>query len=93
MLFTAIFAFLGQWAKSHPKIANWIPQSVMMLAGLAWYSGNHGFPKPAAHEWQALFAAWTDWLEAAMLSAAAIPGAASLLSLIPAMKTRAQPNP
>lgn len=92
-LFTMIFGFIGQLAKSHPEVPNWIPNTVMLVLGLGWYAGNHGLPVPEAHTLQAIFAAWTDWTEAAFFAAAAIPGTASIFGMIPALKTRTNPNP
>ena len=93
MLFTAIVGIIGQYAKSRPSIPNWLPQFSMLALGLVWYAGNHGLPRPEAHTFQAVFVVWADWLEVAILSAAAVPGVASLISLHPALKTRAMPNP
>lgn len=80
VLFTAIFGFIGQYAKAHPLVPNWIPQTLMVACGLVWYWGNHGLPAPN-------FPAVVDWLEVALLSAASLPGAASLFSLIPGLQT------
>ena len=91
VLFTAFFGFVGQLAKSHPEIPNWIPTSAMLVLGIAWYAGNNGLPAPEAHTLQAVFAAWSDWLEAALFAAAAIPGTASVFGMIPGMKTRTNP--
>lgn len=93
VIVTAVFALIGQSAKSHPSVPNWIPTLGMLLVGLVWYAGNHGFPAPAAHTFQAIFAAWTDWTEAALFAATAIPGTASLLGMIPGLKTRELPKP
>lgn len=81
LLFTVIFGFLGQSAKSHPSIPNWIPNSIMLALGVGWYAGNHGLP---AHG----FAPIVDWLETALLAAASMPGTASIMGMIPALKSR-----
>lgn len=91
VLFTAFFGFVGQLAKSHPEVPNWIPTTLMLLLGIAWYAGNHGFPVAEAATFPALFAAWSDWIEAALFAAAAIPGTASVFGMIPGMKTRTNP--
>lgn len=93
VLFTAFFGFVGQLAKSHPEVPNWIPTSAMLLLGLVWYAGNNGLPHVEAATFQATFTAWADWIEAALFAAAAIPGTASVFGLIPGMKTRSNPNP
>lgn len=93
MLFTAVFGFLGQLAKSHPNVKNWIPTTAMIVAGVLFYAGNNGWPHAEANTFQSWFAAVSDWLEAAALAAAAIPGTASVFGLIPAMKTRELPKP
>ena len=92
VLVTLIFGVLGQAAKSHPGIKNWIPTLAMLLIGLGWYAGNHGVPSTALHG-TAAFAAWTDWIEAALFAATAIPGTASVLGMIPGLKTRELPKP
>lgn len=93
VIFTAIFGFIGQLAKSHPSVPNWIPTLVMLLFGLAWYAGNNGLPTPEAHTLQGNFAAYADWIESALFAAAAIPGTASVFGMIPGLKTRTNPNP
>jgi hypothetical protein len=92
-LLGALAAAIGQWTKSHPRINNAYPQAVMVLVGLVWYAGNHGGPKGDPHGFAAVFTAWADWIEGAIPTLLALPGAASLVGLIPAMKTRTQPNP
>lgn len=93
VIVTILFGLLGQIAKSHPSIKNWIPQTAMVLVGLLFYAGNYGFPHSAANTFVDWFAAITDWLEAAGLAAAAIPGTASLFGMIPALKTQTLPRP
>jgi hypothetical protein len=86
MLFTIISGAIGQWVKAHQSIPTWIPNAVMTALGLAWYAGNHGMPA-----WT--FAAVTDWIETALLAAAAIPGTATLIgAFIPALKTDSKPK-
>lgn len=92
VLVTVAFALIGQAAKSHPSVKNWIPTLGMFLIGLGWYAGNHGIPATTGTG-TALFAAWTDWTEAAMFAATSIPGTASLLGMIPGLKSRELPKP
>lgn len=81
VLFTAFFSLIGQFAKSHKNIPTWAINVALLLIGVGWYAGNHGWPEPG-------FAPVTDWIEAALLSGAALPGVASLIgTIVPQLKT------
>lgn len=81
MLFTLIGGLIGQLFKSDPNVKNWIPQAIMIVLGVLVYALNNGLPAPTP-------VAVVDWLELALVAAAALPGAASLFSLIPDLQTR-----
>ena len=82
ILFTGLIGALGQYAKSHTSYPNWLAQGAMLGLGFLLYWGNnHG---PVTHD----FAGITDWIEAALLSSASIPGVASIIgSTFPQLKT------
>lgn len=86
MLATLAFGFLGALGTTHPKFPTWLAYALMGLAGVLFYAGNHGWPHAATPDFQGWFAAVTDWLEASLLAAAAIPTAAQVFGQIPALK-------
>lgn len=89
MLAAAAIALIGQFLNAHPKFPTWAGKIGLLAIGVGWYAVNWH----EGHPWPVSFAAWLDWLEAAITAGAALPGAASLVALIPALKTRSQPNP
>lgn len=89
MLAAMALAALGQYLNSHPRFPTWAGKVGMLAIGVGWYAANWH----EAHPWPGSFVAWLDWTEAAIVAGASLPGAASLIALIPALKTRNAPNP
>lgn len=89
MLAGMVLALLGQFLNAHPRFPTWIGKVGMLAIGVGWYAANWH----ESHPWPPTFTGWLDWTESAIMAGASLPGAASLLALIPAIKTRNQPNP
>lgn len=88
LLIGGAFAFLGQLAKRNPKVPNELAIAVMAAIGALFYAGNYGWPHADAPTFQSWFGAIADWLESASIAIAAIPGAASMIGMIPGMQTQ-----
>lgn len=74
-----LLAILGQKFKSNPKVSSDLVRVGLLVAGLALYlvvDQPTGMGQP-----------FFDWLDKAYLWALALPGAASLIGMHPALKT------
>lgn len=87
MLAGLLISGLAQFANSHPKTPSWQIKLGLLLIGYVWYAGNHGFAAPDVNTFQAWFTVVSDWLEKGYVYGAALPGTASLIGLLPGMKT------